>query len=385
MKAQYSKRARDGTVLVTVMILAFLIPLAAAIIMSVATQQARMSRRVSDRIQAKVISQAGANKIYSVLASDWSQTTNCALFALTQYGNGSYESCLTMVSSNQAVICSTGHYRTASARTMMDVKTYGGAYTNPLAAAYACAILSGGLMTWTGSGSINVGSAKVHTNNKYKMTGSQVLNGNVSSCVEIWSTGSTVINGNANAPAWNGNSPGNVTGTATTGPVPLIAIPDIDLTPYYNIALANNQVYNSNQHWSGSTNIVIPGGIAWINGTFKYSGSGTITGCIIATGKVTWTGSGGQVKVGSYPAVVSRDGEIDISGSGPFHGLIYAPHGNFDKSGSGDVVGSVICAGTFDKSGSWSTLAYEYSEPSYPGQPAQAQSNVVAGLEAWQE
>lgn len=232
--------------------------------------------------------------------------------------------------------------------------------------AYEYAILSCEDMTFTGSGIIDVGEGLVHTNGNFKMPGSGTLRGNLSSSVRIWCTGSTIIHGDATTPVWKGMSPGNVTGTATTASVDPIAIPDIDLTPYYNEALANGEVYTGDQHFSVSSTIQPVGGIMWVDGDLKISGSGNIIGCFIATGYIKISGSGDQIKVGDYPAIVSRDSYIDISGDGQFHGLIYAPNGYINKSGSGDVVGSIICGGEFKKSRSWSIMTYEDSTPVPP-------------------
>ena len=120
----------------------------------------------------------------------------------------------------------------------------------------------------------------------------------------------------------------------------------------------------------------------WVNGDLKISGSGNLIGCFIATGNINISGSGDQIKVASYPALVSRDGSIDISGSQTFHGLIYTRTGAFSKSGSGQVVGSIICGGNFTASGSWRVLTYEDSTPIAPGQGG---SQVAVYPAAWQK
>ena len=254
--------------------------------------------------------------------------------------------------------------------------------------AYTYAIVSGGKMGWSGSGTLNVGGGKIHANGQFKMTGSKLVIGNISSRVKIWLTGSTKITGNAAAPAIKADG-GAITGTTTVGLVPPVTIPDIDLTPYYNQALANGQVYNaSTYHLSGSSDITVPGGVLWVNGNFKFSGSGKLIGCFIATGNIDYSGSGDQIKVADYPAFVARDGTIDISGSGKSHGLIYAKTGGFDKSGSGDHIGSIIVNGDFDASGSWNALTYENSTPVPPtgggGGGSEVFSDRVSVI-AWQK
>jgi len=144
-------------------------------------------------------------------------------------------------------------------------------------------------------------------------------------------------------------------------------MPPLDLTPYYNAALASGQVKSSSYSMSGSANVVIPGGIMYVIGDFSYSGSGDIVGSIIATGKISISGSCDLTATNGYPLLVSKESNIDISGSGDYTGLIMAQTGNFSKSGSGFVKGSIVVNGTFDASGSWGALIYQDVTPTVPG------------------
>lgn len=227
-------------------------------------------------------------------------------------------------------------------------------------------ILAGGDMTWTGTGSTDLSGGVAHTNGSFKMTGSNTIRGDVSSVSRIWCTGSSVIDGDATAPVFKGKSPGNVTGDARQTGVETVAIPDIALTAYYAQALANSEVYDGDQHFTGSSQLTPSGGIMWVDGDLQISGSGDMVGCFIATGDIKISGSGDQVNVDDFPAVISVTGDIDISGSGAYHGLIYTKNGDFEKSGSGDVIGCIICAGEFRKTGSWTLLRYEDCTPVYP-------------------
>jgi hypothetical protein len=178
-------------------------------------------------------------------------------------------------------------------------------------------------------------------------------------------SGSGDINGSIKTPTLTKSGSGRIDGTTSLGPVANVSIPVIDLTPYYNHAYANGQVF-SGRTISGSTNITIPGGVMWVNGNFTYSGSGDVNGSIFATGDITISGSGDFTAASTYPAIVSRDGNIVMSGSGKVSGLIYSRIGDLTKSGSGDVTGSIICGRNFTKSGGWNTLTYENSAPIPP-------------------
>jgi len=385
-----ARRHAQGSALVTMMIILLLVSLAGAALVGFAKHQTHSMARVRDYMKAQAYAEAGGNEAYNRLKSDFDLRDDPSAFPPHTYGDGGFDADVTPVGTAQALITSIGQCGPVTARIKMDIKdvTRGeeGYDVNTPQGAYACAVVSGRQMTWNGTAITRVLGGRVHSNDKYKMTGGQIIEGNVSARVEVWSTGDTEIQGDAAAPEWKGKSPTNITGTVTTGPVPLVPLPPLDLTPYYNQALANGQVYNGNQHFMGSADYVPPGGVLWVNGDFQWSGSGRMIGCFIATGDIKWSGSGDQIKVNDYPAVISRDGDIDISGSGKFHGLIYAMTGDFDKSGSGDVVGSIFCAGEFDKSGSWNLLTYEDSTPTPPDQEGRppTESDIVV-VTAWQE
>lgn len=383
-------RVRDGSVLLIILVFAFVVSMAVLTVFVVSRQSSGSVNAISDQMRAKVIAEAGANAAYSVLTTNFGARTNEAAFPVTSFGGGVYDVSVQSIGTDQAVICSTGRYGNAVARTVLDIKNHpknlSGSTNGTAQGAFGYAVVSGDQMTWTGTGIMRI-EGKVHANGGFKMTGSDVMTGTtcrVSSSVEIWSVGDTMIYGDASAPVWKGKSPSNIVGTVTTGPVPLVQIPDIDLTPYYNHALANGQVYNGNWHFTGVSDLAPTGGIMWVNGNLKWSGSGRLVGCFIATGDVNLSGSGDHVKVAAYPAVVSRDGNINISGSGKFNGLLYARIGSFDKSGSGDVRGSIICGGSFSKSGSWQLLTYEDSTPVPPGVPVSTNFDRIK-VEAWQE
>jgi len=370
---------QEGGALFAVLVVIFMVCALLGTMVSASLYRSFVVRKLSDHVRAMAIAEGGANQAYTLLSTNFNARTNGTAFPLTSYGGGTFDAAVTAVDNDMAVICCTGVYGYAVASVIVDLKDYG---SGGGGGAFDYAIVSGDNMTFTGSGTTDVNGGAVYANGQYKMTGSCRLAGNLFSSVNIWSTGSTEINGDATAPAWQGKSPGNVTGTATTEAVTPIEIPDIDLTPYYNEALANGEVYDGDQHFSGSEDKAPVGGIMWVNGDLRISGSGNMIGCFIATGDVKISGSGNQTKVGDYPAIVSRDADIVISGSGKYHGLIYAKSGNFRKSGSGDTAGSIICAGTFKKSGSWCIMTYEDSTPVPPGASG---STDQIGISAWQK
>ena len=396
VRATYNREQKRGAALLTLMIIMLLVVGTVAYMVKDAKQQAFAVTHVRDYLKAQAYAEGGANQAYSLLKTNFALRLDPSRFPPTSYGDGTYDVTITSVGTNKAVISCVGQRGHSTVNVMCDIQNFAAGTSSPggtnavppAVGAYTFAIVSGGPMGWSGSGNINVGTGKLHGNGQFKMTGSKQVTGNISSSVKVWLTGSTKISGNAAAPVITASGSA-ITGSKTVGAVPNVVIPDIDLTPYYNHALAQGEVLNGNQHFPASSGDLAPdGGIMWVNGNLKIATSGKQTGCFIATGDIDITGSGDQVKVGNFPAFVSRDGTVDISGSGKSHGLIYAKTGGFDKSGSGDHTGSIIVNGDFDASGSWSLLTYENSTPVAPvgsGGSGEATTGDRVGVIAWQK
>lgn len=281
------------------------------------------------------------------------------------FGGGSYVvTCSANVALDTMWIFSLARY---AGQTKKIEATYRVAVCSPEGEVFEKGICAGGDISWTGSGSLNAGIAAVCCNGFFSMSGSSDITANIFASNGLSKTGSCDIKGNVSALTVTENGSGSITGTVTLGSLTQISIPEIDWTPYYQHAHANGQVYSGDKHITGASALTVPGGIMWVEGNFQKTGSGDFTGCIIASGDVTIAGSGDFVKVNEYPLAVSRTGKIDFSGSGDVRGLLYAQNGNFEKTGSGNVVGSIVCKGDFKKSGSWDLLNYEKSVPVAPG------------------
>lgn len=347
---------------------------------------AHRARVLSERVKALAIAEAGLNRAYSILATNWAARDNPEMFPDTQYGDGSYSVTIRSITDKLVLIISTGICGRATVDVLADIKNYGsGSQWTEETDPFNYSILAGGGgMDWQGNGDITLmGNAPVHSNGKLFVNGNGNIIGNVSSSVEIRTVGSAQLRGNADAPSFSGKSPGNVTGTATQRQVPPVQIPDIDLTPFYNTALQNGEVYSGNLHYSSSGTIRPNGGVMWVNGSLKVSGQYNIEGCIIATGDIEITGNGDAEKIAKLPLLVSRDGNIKISGSGRYHGLIYAKTGDFTKTGNGDVIGTIICGDKFTKGGGWSLMSYEDVTPTDPSGGALWKD--IVGVSAWQK
>jgi cytoskeletal protein CcmA (bactofilin family) len=235
-------------------------------------------------------------------------------------------------------------------------------------------------------------NAPLHCNDLFKLQGGGSVSGDVSSSVGIKLVGGPSVIGDVTSPTpVQGVPPGTIDGVVTIQPVPPITIPDIDLTPYFNAANDNETTMEG----AGPQNsllisdpsvlqdIVDNGGILWVDGDLKITVNGTFAISIFATGDIEITSDFNQKKVEGYPAIASRDGDIDLSGNGTFEGLIYAKTGDISKTGSGLVTGTLVCAGDFYKGGGWSAMSYEDSEPVPPEGYEDPYDDI--GVSAWQK
>jgi len=384
---------KQGAALMTVMIILGIVATTVALLVPQAKQQAYAVTRVRDYLKAQAYPEAGANQAYSLLKTNFTLRTDPSRFPLTTYGDGEYDATVTAIDTNKASISCTGKRGKAIVNTMVDLQNFPLGTPNsstsnipPAVGALGYAIAANGKVTFSGNGTFNTGGSKIHGDNTYNMTGSKQVIGNISSSIGVQMVGATKVTGNVSAPTINAPV-GSVNGVTTAGSVPLVNMPDIDFTPYYNMAIANGQIVNGNLNISGSTPVVPVGGVIWVNGNIKYSGSGNLVGSFIATGDIDISGSGNQIKVGNLPAFVSLNGGIDITGSGSSHGLIYSRIGNFDKSGNGVHTGTIVAGGDVTGSGGWSAITYENSTPTLPAGYGNNNNSAGdrVGVIAWQK
>jgi hypothetical protein len=397
MRGNRACRRREGQALLTVMGIIFALCIVLGVVIAASSARTYMAQKLADRTRAVAIAEAGAASAYSVLVTNFSLRTNSAAFPGAAYGGGSYALKVTPVSSNVAVVSSTGTCGIAKEYVVLDVKNYGpygatnwssGGTTNGLSTnAFDYAICAGGTLSWAGNADMQMSNGWMHCNAGYSANGNNTIRGNVSSSVSIGMVGGAEITGTGEAPVISGGGIGN----PVIATVPLVPIPIIDLTPYYNAALANGQVFTGTKSLSGT--VTPSGGIMWVNGDISI-GDGLYTGCFIATGDISIGGGNASaefVKVNQYPVMASRDGDISVQGGKQsllaFNGLIYCKTGGFNKQGNGNVQGrgSIIAAGGVSKNGGWSGMLYENSTPVPPaGYGGSNPGNYVVGVSAWQ-
>lgn len=385
-----------GAALLTLMIILLLVGGTGAYLVHDAKQQAFAVTRVRDYLKAQAYAEGGANAAYSLLKTNFAIRTDASRFPLTPYGDGTYDVTVTSVDSNLASITCVGQRGNATVSVMIDLQNFpagatsggtGGTNAAPVGA-YANAMHSGGNMAMSGNSTISTGNGKVHSNGALAMSGNQKITTPLLSSVgPMTMSGNSTITGDTVAPSYSISGNAKITGTKTVDTVDPIATPDIDLTPYYNYALANGEVITGNKTYNGNTALAPVGGVLWVEGTLTISGNVTVQGCLIATKSITLSGNGAQTKVDDLPAIISRDGDISISGNSTYHGLIYAKTGAYKGSGNGTITGSIIVNGTFATSGNFKALVYENSTPPSggPGATTSEETSDRVRVIAWQK
>lgn len=368
---------KSGSALLSVMGIVFLIAIVAASMVAAGRQQVFASSHLRDYVKAQMIAEAGVNQAYNLMKTNFAARLNPNNFPVTSFDGGTYDAFVASVGSDKASITCTGVYGSATAIAMANVMNVPTLTTNgtPVEGGtdpFGYTLMAGGDLNWAGNSDMQMSNGWLHCNGSYYANGANTVRGNVDS------SGSINLSGGA-----------TITGTKRAGSPPL-AIPNIDLTPYYNAALANNQVYPSGKIISG--NVTPPGGIMWVNGTLTIQ-NGTYNGCFIATGAIELktTSSSGTIamtKVNKYPLLASRDSTITIKQAQmfTFRGLIYAKTGSFDKQGNGDVfgIGAIVAAGNISKNGGWSGEIYEDPTPVPPGGVQTASRDKVI-ITAWMQ
>lgn len=377
-----------GSAILAVMGIVFLVAAVAASMVITGRQQVFSAVHLRDYVKAEMIAEAGVNQAYNVMKTNFAARLDPNNFPATSFDGGTYDATVVSTYTNKATITSTGVYGSATAVVKVDIQNYPSLSTNgaPVQGVdpYGFSILAGGDLGWAGNSDMQMSNGWLHCNGAYSANGINIVKGNVESHNGITMIGGATITGTGQAPTISGGNIGN----PVIGPVPTKTVPSIDLTPYYNAALANNQVYSSGKNISGT--VTPPGGIMWVNGSMTV-GPGTFTGCFIATGGIELQTTGNDTitfkKVNRYPTLASRDGSIVIKQTKlfSFTGLIYCKTGNFDKQGNGDVygIGSIIAAGNVTKNGGWSGMIYSDPTPVPPGGSDTSTRDKVI-IVAWQ-
>ena len=385
-----SFRRNEGSALLVAMSVVLTVSLLLGTLASVATQRVYLTKRHIHRTKAQAIAEAGIDYAYSVLQTNFAQRTNAAAFPPTAFAGGTFDVTVIPVSNDVAIINSVGKFGVAAAEVAADARDYGvgvggpgGAPIDP--AVFDFAVLCGGTFDFGGCGTVTStnGTVLFHANGEIDIKGSADVDLDIESSVLILIGNNHVLGGDVTAPELDYN-PDKVTiaGDATEEPVPLVTIPDIDLTPYYNWALAHGEVKNG---WTTTDSYTPNGGIVWVNGNVQVSSYAVINGTIIATGDIHISGTADVTAGDEAFSLVSRDGSIQNTSSGTLEGLIYVKTGNYDQTANGTMIGQLIVGGDIKKGGNSDIIVFKRIVPAPPdmGPGGPGSGTSIIGISAW--
>jgi predicted acyltransferase (DUF342 family) len=398
---------RNGYALLTVMFIIAILGMMVGILSSIGQQRIFDARRQTNKIKALAYAEGGIDYAYSILSSDFSQRIDESAFSLSStegsslssslssvensYSDGSFSLSLTTISNRYVIINSSGSCDSITSEAEVVVEDlYAGSggseetdYSDMEGFNYA--ILCGGTFDFSGCGSISstAGLAKFHSN------GDMDVRGNTDSIINLSSSGTIALNnnitvgGSVTAPTVTTKNKTVVSGDINTPDmVATVEIPDIDLTPYYLEALANDEVYNG---FTTTSDLNPVGGIMWVEGDFHISAHATINGSVIATGDINLSG---QIDINptTYAfSVASRDGDIHVTSGGTIKGLMYAKTGGLQHTANGEIVGQIIINGSIKKAGNSDIITgYSQNIPTPPTSTATS-SECLPVISAWQK
>ncbi len=390
-KVSECKKNCEGSALMIVLLVVIISTVLLSAFFSSSMGRSFMARKLSDRVRAIAIAEAGVNEAYSILATNFNARENDDAFPATAYGDGMYDVTVIPVSNNVAVISSAGTCGSVTEIAILDIKNYGNVGSSRYSwdfEAFDYAMVAGGTFDFRGCGDVSsatggVAQGLIHANGDMSIKGDAAANIGISSSTEISIGNNITIDGDVTAPELDYKaSKVTITGTPSEEAVPLVVIPDIDLTPFYNWAAANGEVHNGFS-FSG-TSYTPNGGILWVNGDVTISSHAVINGSIIATGDINISGAVDVHAPNNGFAIASRDGSIKNTSSGEITGLIYAKVGDYDHTANGKVVGQVIVGGDIKKSGNSDVWLFSKTDLTDPGSTGDDVEENAIGASAWQ-
>ena len=389
--AREKMRSKHGSALLIVMGIIMFMSMLLGAVSRATSHRTFMARRLPDRIRALAIAEAGANKAYSIMTTDFNKRTNAALFPPTSYGNGSYDADIVPVGDDLAVIYCTGICRGATVSVIFDVKNYKGStsweWNDEWDEAFGCAIACGSTFDFGGCGDISStnGPVSFHANASMIIRGSAGVSVSLSSSTDISIGNNKTIDGDVTAPILDYKpSKVTITGTASEEPIPMVTIPELDLTPFATWAAANGEYVDGDWSFNGDT-YTPEGGILYVNGTVQVSSHAVINGSIIANGDIHVSGQCDVIASEYGFALASRDGNIQNTSSGHIQGLVYAKHGNFSMNANGQLTGQVIVKGSITKTGNSGVVVFEQSVPVPPDVGGGDAPYDAIGISAYQK
>lgn len=364
-------KGREGSALCTVIIIILAVSGLLTIVIKASTQQVYSSRKLADRVRARMIAEAGVHDAYHVMVTNFYEArSNEDMFPLTHFGGGTYDVTITAVSNKAATITSVGKYSASEETVILDVMDFSTtteAQTGPpQGTAWEHTIFAEDEFYLNGNGDVD---GSIHSNLEGRFNGNlEITPGpiHVYSPVKIRVNGNALTPGSLNAPivqiTGNNEEPIDV----NIGAVAYIPFPVVDLTELYNIADANGQVingnskgkktYNNDVNWTG-----VPGGVKWLNcyNRVRFKGNITYDCIIVCTGGIQIDGNSNWDNPGDEGALFSRDKWIKINGNCEVVALLHAPQ-DITLGGNVRLYGQIISGADVDINGNVDIVQYAY-------------------------
>ncbi|MCF7854457.1 MAG: hypothetical protein K9N51_06655 [Candidatus Pacebacteria bacterium] len=329
-----------GSAFLGALFCAFLVTTAAAAMYSMFTEEMHTNKIIEQRIKAQEVATGAAARALAFAATDFNNLISPpATMTAGQLGEGSYTVDITVLGDAYFMIHATGSVGDMT----QAVKVYTRSPYDPRAFQRAIFSNSDVLMSGGGSVKCNLENGS-HSNANTDMSGHVHVAGNASS------VGLTSLRGGA-----------VVDGDVQSG-VPRIKFPQLDFDHYYNIAQGNGEVHVGDASLKGTYSPA--GGIMWVVGDVHISSHTVIHGALFATGSIHQAGKCDIYQVATLPAMVSRDGNIHLSGqSDTMSGIIFAASGTVDLTGEHAIKGAIIAWGDIFTRGNWGVLDFEGDKP----------------------
>ena len=326
-----------GSALITVMFCLMIVTLVSAGMSTMIRNDMQANRTIVQRIKALEIADGAAHQALAMIALTPDQPVSLpSSMASGTLGEGTYTVQQSEVAGGVVALLATGRITGATQR----VKVY--AKRPSFFTALSKGIFSNGSIDISGNGLLRNGS---HSNQSTIVWGScEVQTGAVDSA------GTSTTGGAADIVSGQVNSS-----------VPRVTLPELDFDYYFNIARTNGQVYVGDKTLKGT--YAPPGGVMWVVGNVTINATTEFTGMLVATGDIYQAGKCTQTPVNNMPALVSRNGKIDLQGNGSFHGLIYTHSGIVDIHGNSTIKGSIMSWGNVLCRGNWGLIDYEETTP----------------------
>lgn len=362
-------------------------------------QWSRGVRNLSDHARAQAIAEAGVMEAYVRLSQDRNRAADPNAFQTVAFGGGSYLNTVSIQGDDDdyVVVASQGTFRDATATATVVYRDSGDTIdetiTDPVSGVFEdddipvisgpgpvspfqYAVLVGGTISWGGTAGGGAPGAWVHGNQQVTVYGNGRVGASVSSAEGVHTQGGACqIEEDAHAPQITGQPQVKVSGTAVTGPVAAIPVPQINFEPYRAWAQAHGEFFSGQQQISSDYEPT--GGILFVEGDLHLNG-GNLKGCFVATGDIHVNAQVRHTRIEGLPSLMTDSGTIKMNGGAVLEGLIYARTGNLDKlNGNATLRGSIIAGGYMETNG---TFDFEFVD-STPNPPWQVTGGGGSGGE----